>query len=232
MRSRLVCILLVLGMSLIFPCRMLAIQDNPTLAFWILKMKSDQEKAIKAEKLAQALMTEGHVFIGREVQATNEFQREFNNYLDTFHDAIVTAAQLYGIYYEIKKTVKLVGDVSEVLSSAPTNAIAVGLTPNRSGIYGTLINSSLEVAQDIYNACIAKQKLTEQDRNEILSKIRTKIRRVNSQLTQLVVFLRYTSLEDVWYRVTERMQFMTRRDKHAAIERCFERWHHNVIRNY
>ena len=209
-----------------------AIQDNPALAATILKMKHDQEKAIKAQKLAQALMTEGHVFIGREVQATNEFQREFNNYLDSFHDAIVTAAQLYGIYYEIKKTVKLVGDVSEVLSSAPTNAIAVGLTPNRSGIYGTLINSSLEVAQDIYNACIAKQKLTEQDRNEILNKIRTKIRRVNSQLTQLVVFLRYTSLEDVWYRVTERMQFMTRRDKHAAIERCFERWHHNVIRNY
>lgn len=230
MRSRLIC--LVLFFLVFVPGPMSAIEDNPFLAGTILKMKSDQEKAIKAQKLAQTLMTEGHVFIGREVQATNEFQREFNNYLDSFHDAIVTAAQLYGIYHEIKKTVKLVGDVSEVLSSAPTNALALSLSPNRSGIYGTLINSSLEVAQDIYNACIAKQKLTEQDRNEILNKIRHKIRRVNSQLTQLVVFLRYTSLEDVWYRVTERVKFMTRQDKHAAIERCFDRWHHNVIRNY
>lgn len=227
MRNRLTCIVSII--LLLTPDPIYAVQDNPNLAMWILKMKHDQEKAIKAEKLAQALMAEGHVFIGREVQATNEFQREFNNYLDSFHDAIVTAAELYGIYYEIKTTAKLVSDVSKVLASAPTNAIAVSLTPNRSGIYGTLINSSLEVAQDIYNACIAKQKLTEQDRNEILNKIRHKVRRVNSQLTQLVTFLRYTSLEDIWYNVKERAMFMTREGKHAAIERCFERWRHNII---
>jgi len=230
MRNRLAYI--ILAMLLFSTGPMNAIENNPFLAGTVLKMKHDQEKALFAEKRAQAIMAEGHVFLGREVQATNEFQREFNKYLDSFHDAIVTAAQVYGIYNEIKKTVKLVGDVSEVLAAAPTNAIAVSLAPDRSGIYGTLINSSLEAAQDIYNACIAKQKLTEQDRNEILNRIRHKIRKVNSQLTQLVTYLRYTSLEDIWYNIREQARYMTRERKHAAIERCFERWHHNATRNY
>ena len=106
---------------------------NEVLAATIVKMSHDSRKALQAHQLAQALVSEGHVFLGREVQATNEFQREFNNYLDTFHDAISMAAELYGIFYEIKRTTKLVGEVSNTLSNAPTNSLAVLLTPNRSG---------------------------------------------------------------------------------------------------
>lgn len=205
---------------------------NEVLAATIVKMSHDSRKALQAHQLAQALVSEGHVFLGREVQATNEFQREFNNYLDTFHDAISMAAELYGIFYEIKRTTKLVGEVSNTLSNAPTNSLAVLLTPNRSGIYGDIINTSLEVGQDIYNACLSKQKRTEQDRNVILSRVRVKIKKVNTMLVTLITYLRYTSLEDIWHNVTERYQFMNKEGKHAVIDRTFERWHYVATRKY
>ena len=205
---------------------------NEVLAAWIVKMSHESRDALKSHKEVQILVAEGHVFIGREVQATNEFLREFNNYLDTFHDAISLAAELYGTFLEIQRTKKLVGEVTSTLSSAPANSLAVMLSPNKNGIYGDIINTSLEVGQDIYNACLSKQKRTEQDRNVILSRVRLKIKKVNSMLAKLVTFLIYTSLEDIWHNVTERYQFMDKEGKHAVIERTFDRWHHNTTRRF
>jgi len=205
-----------------------AVEPNPALAaqFELAKVKAG--KALNAQKLAQALVAEGHVFIGHEVQATNEFQREFNNYLDTFHDVVSLAAEIYGIYYEIKRTSKLVSQVSSAMSSAPANAIAVLLKPNTSGLYGSIINTSLGAAQDLYNASLSKQKRTEQDRNKILDAARTKIKKVNSDLAKLVIVLKYTTFEDLWHSIRTRAKYMDPERKHSIIERCLENWKYNL----
>lgn len=205
-----------------------AVEPNPALAaqFELAKVKAG--KALNAQKLAQALVAEGHVFIGHEVQATNEFQREFNNYLDTFHDVVSLAAEIYGIYYEIKRTSRLASQVSSILSSAPTNAIAVLLTPNYSGLYGSIINTSLGAAQDLYNASLSKQKRTEQDRNKILDAARTKIKKVNSDLAKLVIVLKYTTFEDLWHSIRTRAKYMDPERKHSILERCLENWKYNL----
>lgn len=205
-----------------------AVEPNPTLAARFILCKNSAERALEKQRYAQELVAEGHVFVGREIQATNEYLREFNDYLDKFHDAISLAADLYGIYYEIKRTVNLTKQVSSVLSDAPTNAIAVMLRPNSSGMYGTIINTSIEVAQDIYNACLSKHKRTEQDRNKILTNVRKKIGEVNRQLTQLVIVLKYTTLEDIWHSIRQRAKYMDRERKHTLIERCYDNWKHNI----
>jgi hypothetical protein len=205
-----------------------AVESNPTLAARIYLAKRDATKALTAQKLAQELVAEGHVFVGREVQATNAFQREFNNYLDTFHDAVSMAAELYGIYYEIKRTSKLVSQVSSAMSSAPANAIAVLLKPNTSGLYGTILQTTLGAGQDIYNACISKKKLTAQDRNKMLTSARQKIKAVNKDLAKLVIVLRYTTLEDIWYSIRTRAKYMDPERKHTVIERCYDNWKHNI----
>ena len=205
-----------------------AVESNPTLAARIYLAKRDATKALEAQKLAQELVAEGHVFVGREVQATNAFQREFNNYLDTFHDAVSMAAELYGIYYEIKRTSKLVSQVSSAMSSAPANAIAVLLKPSTSGLYGSIINTSLGAAQDLYNASLSKQKRTEQDRNKILDSARSKLKLVNKQLAQLLIVLKYTTFEDLWHTIRIRAQYMDPTRKHTVIERCYANWKHNI----
>ena len=218
----------ILLLAIVTSMSVRAVEPNPALAaqFELAKVKAG--KALNAQKLAQALVAEGHVFIGHEVQATNEFQREFNNYLDTFHDVVSLAAEIYGIYYEIKRTSRLASQVSSILSSAPTNAIAVLLTPNYSGLYGSIINTSLGAAQDLYNASLSKQKRTEQDRNKILDAARTKMKKVNSDLAKLVIVLKYTTFEDLWHSIRTRAKYMDPERKHSILERCLENWKHNM----
>ena len=205
-----------------------AVEPNPTLALNIIIAKNKFEKALNHQRNIQLMVGEGHVLLGHEVQAINELQREFNDYLDSFQESISTAAELYGIYLEIKRTVNLSKQVTSILANAPTNAIAVMLKPNTSGLYGAILNTSLEAAQDLYNACISKKKLTEQDRNKMLATARLKIRKVNSNLAKLVIVLKYTTFEDLWYSVRTHAKYINRERKHAIIERCYDDWKHNI----
>ena len=228
MRNRFNHIILMILLAVLPIVHCSAVESNPTLAARILLAKNNFEKALQNQRNRQLMVGEGHVFVGREVQALNELQREYNDYLDTFHDAVSTAAELYGTFLEIKRTVKLSKQVTSIISDAPSNAIAVLLRPNSSGLYGSVIQTSLGAAQDIYNACISKKKLTAQDRNKMLTDARTKIKKVNSDLTKLVVVLRYTTFEDIWYSVRTRAKYMDRERKHAVIERCYDNWKHNI----
>lgn len=203
------------------------VEPNAKLAWAILENKKKYESALKAQRRAQELMAEGHVFTWREVQATNEYIREFDRYLDSFHESITLAAELFGTFLEVKRTVKLAGQVSSIISSAPSNAIAVMLQPSTSGLYRSILNTSLDAAQNIYDACLSKQKRTEQDRNKSLELARKKIKKVNSDLTRLIIVLKYTSFEDIWYSVRERAKFLSSERKHAIVERCFDNWKHN-----
>ena len=64
-----------------------------------IELASDQaKKTLKSQEKAQLLMTTGHAWIKEEVEATTDFQREFNDYLDKFHDVLSIAAEIYGIY--------------------------------------------------------------------------------------------------------------------------------------
>ena len=81
-----------------------------------IELASDQaKKTIESQEKAQLLMTTGHVWIKEEVEATTDFQREFNDYLDKFHDVLSIAAEIYGIYYEVTQTSKCVKDLGHVL---------------------------------------------------------------------------------------------------------------------
>ena len=228
MRNRFIHIILMILLAVLPIVHCSAVESNPTLAARIILAKNDFEKALQNQRNRQLMVGEGPVFIGREVQALNELQREYNDYLDQFHDAVSTAAELYGTYLEIKKTVKLSRQVSSILSDAPTNAIAVLLKPKTSGLYGSIIQTSLGAAQDIYNACISKKKLTAQDRNKMLTDARKKIKAVNKDLAKLIIVLRYTTFEDIWFSIRTRAKYMDPERKHTVIERCYDNWKHNI----
>ena len=204
-----------------------AVEPNPTLALNIIIAKNKFEKALNHQRNIQLMVGEGHVLLGHEVQAINELQREFNDYLDSFQESISTAAELYGTHLEIKRTVNLSKQVTAILSNAPTNAIAVMLKPNTSGLYGAILNTSA-AGQDIYNACLSKQKLTEQDRDKLLDIARKKIKKANRDLAKLVIVLKYTTFEDLWYSVRTHAKYINRERKHAIIERCYDDWKHNI----
>lgn len=205
---------------------------NIELAGQVLFMMNQSKKVLLAQDAAQALMAEGHMFVGHEVQATNSFQREFVEYLSSCKNALTSAAELYGIYREVSMISKSVLDINKILAQAPANAIAVSLTPSRSRIYQDIITTSTMIGKDIYDVCLSKEKRTEQDRNKTMDDIRIKLRKMNVMLKQLAVYLRYTTLEDVLNNILDRARSCDKNTKRDIADRCFTRWHrvtHRVI---
>lgn len=75
--------------------------QDPTLAGMILLYTDKAKKELKQQEEMMLLESTGHIWITEEVNATTDLQKEFNNYLDSFHSIIMYAAQIYGFYHEI-----------------------------------------------------------------------------------------------------------------------------------
>ena len=194
-----------------------------------IELASDQaKKALKSQEKAQLLMTTGHAWIKEEVEATTDFQREFNDYLDKFHDVLSIAAEIYGIYYEVTQTSKNVKALGEVLSDSPSNALAVAFSTRRNVVYRNIVRTTLDVIMDIRKVCFEKSKMTEEEKNKVISSIRPKLRTINKQLRQLTLTLRYTSFLDVWNELMDRAYYLNPATKHDIITRCRRQWWNNA----
>lgn len=194
-----------------------------------IELASDQaKKALKSQEKAQLLMTTGHAWIKEEVEATTDFQREFNDYLDKFHDVLSIAAEIYGIYYEVTQTSKNVKALGEVLSDSPSNALAVAFSTRRNVVYRNIVRTTLDVIMDIRKVCFEKSKMTEEEKNMVISSIRPKLRTINKQLRQLTLTLRYTSFLDVWNELMDRAYYLNPATKHDIITRCRRQWWNNA----
>jgi len=194
-----------------------------------IELASDQaKKTLKSQEKAQLLMTTGHAWIKEEVEATTDFQREFNDYLDKFHDVLSIAAEIYGIYYEVTQTSKNVKALGEVLSDSPSNALAVAFSTRRNVVYRNIVRTTLDVIMDIRKVCFEKSKMTEEEKNKVISSIRPKLRAINKQLRQLTLTLRYTSFLDVWNELMDRAYYLNPATKHDIITRCRRQWWNNA----
>ena len=221
-------LLLLMGAVLLFPSGVYAQGIDVGRVAAIELASSQAKKTIEAQLKMQGLETAGHIWTKEEIEATTEFQREFNNYLDAFHNILTIAAEIYGVYYEVTKTSKHVSNLAEVVSSSPTNVLAVAFSTRRNVVYRNLIKSSLDIFMDIRKVCFENSKMTEQEKNKVISGIRPKLRKINHQLAQLTLALRYTSFLDVWNEITQRAYMINPATKHDIITRCRREWWNNA----
>ena len=221
--------LILMGTVILFPSTVYAQWGIDLGRVTAIEMASSKaKKTLEAQMKMQGLETAGHIWTKEEIEATTEFQREFNDYLDSFHNILQIAAEIYGVYYEVTKTSKHVKNLSEVVASSPSNVLAVAFSTRRNVVYRNLIKSSLDIFMDIRKVCFEKSKMTEQERDKIISGIRPKLRKINHQLAQLTLALRYTSFLDVWNELTERAYMINPATKHDIITRCRREWWNNA----
>lgn len=194
----------------------------------IEKASLSADTLLKSQKKIQGLQTTGHIWTKEEIEATTNFQKQFNDYLDSFHNILSIAAEIYGVYYEVTKTAKHIKNISNELASGPTNAIAVAFSARRNVVYRNLIRSSLDIFMDIRKVCFEKSKMTEQEKNKVVSSIRPKLHKINLQLAQLALTLRYTSFLDVWNEIVNRAYTINPYKKHDIITRSRRDWINNA----
>ena len=201
---------------------------DPVRAAMIDQYSKQAKKALEAQNRAQALMTTGHLWMQSEIEATTNFQREFNEYLDKFHDILGFAAEIYGIYYEVTQISKNVSELNSVVSSYPANALAVAFHTRRNVVYRNIIINGVSIVMDIKTLCFDSSKMTEQEKNEMITNIRPKLRAMNRQLRALGLAIRYTTFLDVWNEITDRARSYGDIDKREIIERCMRDWKNNA----
>lgn len=203
-----------------------AAQNDPTLAGMIVLYTDKAEKQLKSQEKVMLLQTTGHIWTKEEMEATTDFQRQFNDYLDSFRSVISYAAQIYGFYHEIGKLTENMGSLTRQLEKSPENALAVALTPRRSSIYRELILGGIDIVNDIRQVCLSDVKMTEKERIEIVFGIRPKLRQMNRNLRRLTLAVKYTSLSDVWREIDCRAKSYDV-DKWKIADEAFERWRGN-----
>jgi len=195
---------------------------DPTLAAMIALYTEKAENTLKSQEEAMLLESTGHVWIKEEVDGTWQIQKEFNDYLDTFHGIIVYAAQIYGFYHEIDRMVDNMGKLAEQIGRSPGNAVAVALSSNRNKVYRQVILQSVEIVNDIRMVCLSDVKMTEKERTEIFFGVRPKLKEMNRTLQRLVRAVKYTSLADVWNEISGNQP--DKADIEDISKESFRRW--------
>ena len=195
---------------------------DPTLAAMIALYTEKAENTLKSQEEAMLLESTGHVWIKEEVDGTWQLQKEFNDYLDTFHGIIVYAAQIYGFYHEIDRMVDNMGKLAEQIGRSPGNAVAVALSANRNKVYRQVILQSVEIVNDIRMVCLSDVKMTEKERTEIFFGVRPKLKEMNRTLQRLVRAVKYTSLADVWNEISGKQP--DKADIEDISKESFRRW--------
>ena len=202
---------------------------DPTRVAAIELAKEQAKKTLEAQVKAQWLMTTGHIWTKEEIETTTEFQREFNSYLDSFHDAIAMAAEIYGIYHEVKQTSRNIHDINEILASnRTTNALALAFSTKRNVVYRNIVRESIDIIMDIRKVTFEDAKMTEQERMKIISAIRPKLHRFNKQLAALTLALHYTSYMEVWNELMNRAFHINPATKQDIITRSRREWMNNA----
>jgi len=194
----------------------------------IYRATSKAKKTLEAQEKAQGMMTTGHMWTREEIETTTAFQQEFSEYLDTINDIIAIAAEIYGIFYEVKQTSKNISNINQVLAASPTNALAVAFSAKRNVVYRNIISNSVDILMDIRKVCFEKSKMTEQERNAVISSVRKKLRKFNKQLQSLTLTLYYTSLTDVYNEILNKYYRITPEKKTDIIRNCRKDWYDNV----
>jgi len=201
-------------------------QADPVLTEMIIEFTNKAKSQYDSQLKAMAVITEGHVWLKQEVDATKNYQKQFDDYLNSFRNTISYAAQVYGFYYEVSHLCENMGKLSAQIGDAPTNAIAVALHNKRNDIYVSIINKSVGIVNSIRKVCLDK-KMTEEQRIDLVFSIRPQLKDMNHQLAMLTKLVRCTNMGLVWHNI-EYSSLPHRTGKAGVVEDCLNVWKVNA----
>lgn len=180
---------------------------DPVRAALFAKYAKQAKQALKAQDEVMSLNLTGHKFLKEEVEATTNFQKQFNDYLDSFGDILSIAANIYGIYWEVDQAVKNIKELGSTVSSSPANILAVAFSERKNDIYTDVINSGIQIAGDVQQLLPLRAekgknpKMTEFERIKCIGNVRRSLRSMNYKLRKMNRIIRYTTLLDSWYEL-------------------------------
>lgn len=204
-------------------------QPDPILAAAIYANSKSSTKLLKAQNAVIGLEITNRINHNNNLEKIYDLQKEFNDYISTFHEVVVYVAETYGMYQEMNTLVQNIGKLNEDLQEKPDNAFAVALSTRRNKIYVKIYKTGSSIIGNLNTALIGvgdnNVKLTEKDRIELVYAVRPKLHELNNELTNLRIMIKYTNLSDIWREITHRAY--SGRGKKSIAEKCLADWKAN-----
>ena len=188
------------------------------------------KKALKAQDVLLGGNLTGHKYLKDEVEATTNFQRQFNDYLNSFDDILTVASDIYGIYMEVDEAMRNLKVVKEIVVRQPANVLAVAFSRSKNNIYTDVIENGLKLAADIEQILPLKKdqdrnaKITQYERLKVMDNIRLNLRTLNRKLRTLSRLIHYTTIMDSWYDLKGTGKEYQPRKMGSITKNCLKTW--------
>lgn len=210
---------------LFVPCILYA-QPDGALAWRVSVNNNKVSRANKAQTVVIGSEAAGRNVHDAALKKIYGYQEEFHDYITTFNDILAYAAETYGFYSETQYLIKNINDLNKELKKNPSNAVALALSGRKNIIYTSVYKTGASIIANLNSACIGvdgkKNKLTEEERLNLLFDIRPKLRILNDKIETMRILIHHTNLQDLWYEITHRKP--DKRSKKEVAEYCLGVW--------
>ena len=214
----------ILAVTIIFStslCVSSNAQTDPVRAKLFTDYAKSEAKAIKSQNKQLEQMIGLHKLTSDEVKKITNYQKRYNEYLDSLKNFLTWAANIYTIFYEVDQTVKNLNELKSIVVTCPSNTMAVALSRSKNNIYNDVIDNGIQVALDVKRLLPLSEdgdrnsKMSEFERIECIERVRNDLRSMNYKIRKMCRLMRYTTLMDSWYE-----QKGTYRKPKSMIEIC------------
>lgn len=202
-----------------------------------------QSKALIAQNAVLATTLGGYKMNGDVIRKTNNFIKEYNDWLDSFGDVLTIAANLYGIYYNVDRIITDISEFQKVTKVNPKNLVAVSLSPSKNKVYASILNDGLNIVSDLEMMITGsktvrdgktkvkmKTKMSLMERTMTIINVRKRLQAIDRKMRTLNRFILYTSLYDTYYEVTGDVPYKGHHTRQLSeiLADCKSRWQNSL----
>lgn len=165
---------------------------------------------VLGENVLQGALKLQYNYIGDKEQDIADWQQAYSDYLDKFQDVLQLAACFYAIYYEVNEARKNLNAVSNAIKICPTGVFAAAFKKKRNNVMRQTGQNIVEMTTSIVK--VFTNKMNQKQRFDEIYKIERMLQTFNSQLSELAIQIRYTSIIDLWDEFMGKAHLSQRRD--------------------
>nr|WP_311460828.1 hypothetical protein [uncultured Prevotella sp.] len=217
-------IILFLCFTFIFPCKVHAGVD-PARAALIFSLQKRQERWYKAQAAAIAANIEGHTFVAKQVKGISDLNKEYDEFLTDIDTLLNYVGTTYGLYIQVKETIKAVRDLKTALRKHPTGLLATSLSARKNSLILDVGDTTGKLINDIRDVFLRKEnRISKKARITILEGIRGNITTLNRKLWMLSRAITYTSLVDDWNEFVGLATSYKTKSRETICKEAMRRW--------
>lgn len=198
---------------------------DPARAALILIIKKKQERWYQAQAAAMAINIEGHTFVAKQVKGISELNKQYDEFLTDLDTLLNYVGTTYGLYVQVKETIKAVRDLKNALREHPTGLLATSLSARKNSLILDVGNTTGKIINNIRNVFLKKEnRISKKARITILEETRENITTLNKKLWMLSRAIIYTSLVDDWNEFVGLATSYKKKSRETICKEAMRRW--------